>query len=163
MFAIRPTFGKAWNRFSEVNVDVGSVGSLIGGKVQVNISSGIFENACSIRMSYVLNYTGVSIPSDNRYATVTGEDKKRYMYRVNDMMVFLRSKFGEPDLSISMPIQEAFFGLQGIIVFEGSGWRNARGHITLWNGMICSDYCYFIGGSNNGQFVPDNASLWILK
>ncbi|MFC0140532.1 hypothetical protein ACFFJN_10855 [Erwinia mallotivora] len=37
-------------------------------------------------MSYVLNYSGVTVPANNRYATVSGKDNKRYMYRVNDMM-----------------------------------------------------------------------------
>lgn len=54
----RPLFNKAWSLFSEVNVDVKSAGEKIGGKVKFNIENGIFANACPIRMSYVLNYSG---------------------------------------------------------------------------------------------------------
>ncbi len=59
---MRPAFGAARNRFREVNVNVETVGKLLGGKVQHNIEAGIFQNACPIRMSYVLNYCGVPIP-----------------------------------------------------------------------------------------------------
>lgn len=159
----KPMFSAAWNRFSEVNISVESVGKLLGGKVETNISSGIFENACPIRMSYVLNYTGVPIPSNNRYATVSGKDQKRYMYRVNDMIDFLVDTFGKPDLTTPSPQPTAFNGKQGIIVFQGNGWSNARGHVTLWNGNICSDACHFLGSAENGNFVPTMASLWTLK
>ncbi|MFB6324836.1 type VI secretion system amidase effector protein Tae4 [Pantoea deleyi] len=163
MAHLRPQFSAAWNRFSEVNVSVEKVGEILGGKVEANIAARIFENACPIRMSYVLNYTGLPVPANSRYATVTGKDKKRYMFRVNDMMDFLVSAFGQPDLTVKSPKPGSFNGKQGIIVFQGSGWSNARGHVTLWNGNICSDTCHFLGGAENGSFVPDVASLWILK
>lgn len=51
MAIIRPNFIKAWVYFSEINVPVKEVGKKIGGKVQVNIDSGVFQNACPIRMS----------------------------------------------------------------------------------------------------------------
>jgi hypothetical protein len=44
-----------------VNVPVADVGKKIGGNVQKNIDAHIFENACPIRMSYVLNKTGLPI------------------------------------------------------------------------------------------------------
>jgi hypothetical protein len=92
----RPFFGVAWTKFSEVNVPVAQVGKKIGGKVEQNIASGTFQNACPIRMSYVLNYTGVAIPRTG-YAVVSGSDSKWYMYRVNDMMLFLEKTFGAAD------------------------------------------------------------------
>lgn len=75
MSHMRPAFGAAWNRFKEVNVNVEQVGKLLGGKVQHNIDAGIFKNACPIRMSYVLNYCGIPVPSNSKYATVTGSDR----------------------------------------------------------------------------------------
>lgn len=163
MSTFRPSFSAAWNRFSEVNVNVQRVGGIIGGKVELNINAGVFENACPIRMSYVLNYTGLPIPSNSRYATVSGKDKKKYIYRVNDMMDFLVGVLGKPDLTENSPTPTSFNGKQGIILFQGNGWSNARGHVTLWNGNVCSDACHFIGGAENGSFVPTLASLWILK
>ncbi|EPR3505036.1 type VI secretion system amidase effector protein Tae4 [Serratia marcescens] len=159
----KPLFGPAWIRFSEVNVNVKKVGALIGGKVESNIENGIFENACPIRMSYVLNYTGIPIPSNSGYATVSGKDKKWYLYRVNDMILFLEKNFGKPDITVKSPTPAKFSGKKGIMVIQGNGWRNASGHVTLWNGDICSDSCHFMGDPENGSFVPEVASLWILK
>lgn len=163
MSHMRPAFGAAWNRFRETNVDVSSVGRLIGGKVQINIDAGTFANACPIRMSYVLNYCGVPIPSNSKYATVTGKDKKRYIYRVVDMIEFLRATFGKADYTADSPTPGQFSGKQGIIVFSGHGWGDATGHVTLWNGNLCSDDCHFLGSPRNGSFIPTKASLWILK
>ncbi|HDR2453010.1 TPA: type VI secretion system amidase effector protein Tae4 [Enterobacter ludwigii] len=163
MSAMRPAFGAAWNRFKEVNVNVGQVGKLLGGKVQHNIDAGIFKNACPIRMSYVLNYCGIPIPSNSKYATVTGNDKKRYMFRVKDMIAFLPTVLGHADMSVASSTPAQFSGKQGIIIFTGHGWRDATGHVTLWNGNICSDDCHFLGSPGNGSFIPTNATFWSLK
>lgn len=162
MSYIRPAFGAAWNRFQEINVSVRDVGNIIGGKVQHNIDSGFFVNACPIRMSYVLNYCGVPIPGNGKYAVVSGKDKKQYMYRVNDMIEFLQTIFGAADSNVNAPVPGKFTGKQGIIIFSGSGWGNARGHVTLWNGNICSDDCHFVDSPANGPFIPDTAKLWTL-
>lgn len=42
-----------WNHFSDINRSVPQVGKIIGGKVEANIYSNIFRNACALRMSYV--------------------------------------------------------------------------------------------------------------
>lgn len=110
MPSIRPSFSAAWSRFLQVNINVNRVGDLIGGNVGINIKSGIFTNACPIRMSYVLNYTGFLIPSSSRYATVSGKDKKQYIYRVNDMMDFLVRLFGKPDFTEKLPHPNVFSG-----------------------------------------------------
>lgn len=47
-----------------------------------------------------------------------------------------------------------FFGLKGILVF-GVQWSDASGHATLWDGIRCSDHCYFP--------VAMEASIWFLK
>ena len=52
----------------EVKKSVKEVGELIGGKVKLNIDAGTFVNACPIRMSYVLNKTGIVIPRGAGYA-----------------------------------------------------------------------------------------------
>lgn len=53
MAVLRPNFAKAWVFFSEINIPVKDVGKKIGGHVQMNTDSGVFQNACPIRMSYV--------------------------------------------------------------------------------------------------------------
>ena len=59
----RPSFNNAWAAFMAVKIPVAEVGKKIGGNVQRNIEMpvGGFENACPIRMSYVLNNTDFPI------------------------------------------------------------------------------------------------------
>ncbi|HEU0043320.1 type VI secretion system amidase effector protein Tae4 [Sphingomonas sp.] len=157
----RPAFAPAWAKFAEVNVKVAGVGTKIGGKVEHNIVSGTFQNACPIRMSYVLNYTGVPVPSAG-YHVVSGADKKWYMYRVPEMMQFLERSFGKADATHAAPTPQHFAGKKGILVVRGKGWSNAVGHVTLWNGGMCSDSCHLMEDPDNGTFTPDTASLWVL-
>jgi hypothetical protein len=157
----RPSFALCWTKFDEVNVPVAGVGGKIGGKVKENIDSGVFQNACPIRMSYVLNYAGVPIPASG-YNVVSGQDKKWYIYRVNEMMAFLEEKFGAADKSAKTPEPHDFAGLKGLIVVKGHGWSNALGHVTLWNGAGCSDMCHLTNDPDNGGFIPEVAKLWKL-
>ena len=159
----RPAFLKAWKLFKDVKISVKDVGEKIGGKIKANIDSGIFANACSIRMSYVLNHAGVPIPSGAGYAVVSGADNAWYMYRVTEMHKFLSAKWGPPDVTAKQPAIAHFQGKKGILLVMGSGWGNASGHITIWNGAICSDVCHLMGDSENGRFTPIAAYLWVLK
>ena len=163
MALLKPNFMKAWMHFSKINVSVKEVGKKIGGYVAINIDSGVFQNACPIRMSYVLNKCGIFNPKSSKYAVVSGKDKKQYMYRVNDMIPYLETIFGKPDITIKSPKRTNCTGKKGIIVFSRSGWSNARGHVTLWNGNICSDACHFMGSDENGTFIPEKAYLWVLS
>jgi hypothetical protein len=159
----RPSFAQAWNLFARIKVSVKDVGNIIGGKVGANTAAGIFTNACPIRMSYVLNYSGFPIPANQKYAIVSGKDGRQYMYHVNDMMTYLNRAFGAPDITVKSPHLTDFNGKQGILLIQGHGWKDARGHVTLWNGAICSDTCHLTDDPANGSFVPDTASLWILQ
>jgi hypothetical protein len=158
----RPSFSLAWSKFLEVNLPVDQVGNRIGGNVQKNTESGVFQNACPIRMSYVLNSTGVKIPHAG-YAVVSGADKKSYIFRVNDMIRFLEKTFGQPDKIVKSPRPSDFAGFKGLLVIKGHGWTNATGHVTLWNGSICSDTCHMMSDPDNGHFVPDVGYLWVLQ
>ena len=161
----RPLFKSAWAVFMAVRLPVADVGRKIGGAVQKNTDMpvGGFQNACPIRMSYVLNYTGFPIRKSSRYAMVSGADNLQYLYRVNDMMNYLEETFGKADKIVKSPKTSDFAGLQGIIVIKGSGWANARGHVTLWDGAVCSDTCHLMNDPENQGFIPDTASLWVLK
>jgi hypothetical protein len=162
----RPSFKGAWAAFSEVNVPVASVGKKIGGFVQKNIElqgPGRFENACPIRMSYVLNRTGYPIAAGRSFKAVSGADQKQYLYKIEDMMNYLEYRFGKPDKMVKAPKPSDFAGMKGIIVVKGHGWKNAKGHVTLWNGTDCSDTCHLTNDPDNGPFIPETASIWVLK
>jgi hypothetical protein len=157
----RPMFQTMWHSFISVYGDgsVPSVGRKIGGKVQENIELGMidpkagFTNACAIRMSYSLNDSGMPI-SRGKWKTVSGGDKKQYIYRVSDLTRYLHNTFGKPDKIVKNPKPEDFSGLKGIIVF-GVQWSDATGHATLWNRSTYSDHCCFP--------VAAEASIWLLK
>ncbi|OBU10812.1 hypothetical protein AYY17_14955 [Morganella psychrotolerans] len=148
-------FFTIWNNFSKINVSVKDVGRIIGGKVQYNIDQGIFQNACAIRMSYALNYSGITINRSPRWATSSGKDKKWYIFKVADLISFIEANLGKPDITIKSNIDiKSFKDKKGLIVFN-VGWDDATGHATLWNGTGCSDSCYFQQASE--------AMLWELK
>jgi len=157
----RPSFLLAWTHFKKVygKGNIASVGDLIGGKVKQNIDLGIkdpilgFTNACAIRMSYALNNSGVLIER-GVWKTVSGGNKKWYIYRVRDLLKYLKNSFGKPDKIVKKPKANDFKGMKGILVFTVN-WRDATGHVTLWNGNTFSDTCHFP--------VASEASLWVLK
>ncbi|MCK7577749.1 MAG: type VI secretion system amidase effector protein Tae4 [Chromatiales bacterium] len=51
-------------------------------------------------------------------------------------------------------------GKNGAILFEVSGWSDAQGHATLFNGSACYDHCYFNEPGVN--YRTDRASFWSL-
>jgi hypothetical protein len=157
----RPPFLSMWTQFNAIygSGSVVDVGKKIGGKVGQNIELGAkdpvhgFTNACAIRMSFSLNYAGTTV-SRGIWQTVSGADGKWYIYRVSDLLKFLKSTFGKPDKTIKNPKRSDFNGMKGILVF-GVDWNDASGHATLWDGVGCSDHCYFP--------IAQEASIWILK
>jgi hypothetical protein len=149
-----------------IRVSVKEIGKIIGGKVQQNIEMPKrgFKNACPIRMSDVLNKTGFPIRKSSGYEMVSGRDGMWCIYRVPDRMDYPRDTFGAPDKHVNKkPETTDFEGLKGIVVVKGSGWENARGHVTLWDGAKCSDSCHLMHDPDNGSFVPKEASIWVLR
>lgn len=51
-------------------------------------------------------------------------------------------------------------GKKGIILFVVSGWPDATGHATLWNGSACYDHCYF--NEPGARYKTDKANFWSL-
>lgn len=159
--AARPAFATMSSNFSTIYGDgtVPSVGRKIGGKVGDNIALGVkdpkagFTNGCAIRMSYALNYSSSPVPRGT-WSTVSGGDGKWYIFRVRDLIAYLHHAFGKADKTVKSPKPSDFAGMKGILVFNVQ-WRDATGHVTLWNGLTCSDHCYFP--------MASEASLWVLK
>jgi hypothetical protein len=51
-------------------------------------------------------------------------------------------------------------GRKGVILFEVSGWSNAEGHATLFDGRACYDHCYF--NAPEANYRTDRAHFWSL-
>nr|WP_217496994.1 T6SS effector amidase Tae4 family protein [Pseudoduganella umbonata] len=52
-------------------------------------------------------------------------------------------------------------GKKGVILFEVSGWSDAQGHATLFDGRSCYDHCYF--NEPEAKFRTDRANFWRLR
>ncbi|MGH8083938.1 MAG: type VI secretion system amidase effector protein Tae4 [Lysobacter sp.] len=106
-----------------------------------------YANACALRLSRAFNYGGLTITASATGYKVKGGDGKNYLLRVTDMIAFVKANFGAPDTSVEpngRDVSTRFSGKTGILIFDVSGWGNATGHVTLWNGADCGDHCYFI-------------------
>lgn len=163
----RPDFQLSWKIFSLVNVSVNTVGKRIGGKVKQNIDipekeKGKWTNACTIRMSLILNNTGFPI-KPGKYSTVSGKMGGVYIHRVDEMISYLRDIFGEPDIVVNhIPRPNDFSSMKGILIVTGRGGGDANGHVTLWDGSTCADTCHLAGDEKNITFTPLKAALWVL-
>jgi len=114
----------------------------IGGEV-ATLPSG--SNTCALRLSRALNYAGRphEIPAHGgalKLYTLKGSDRLSYLLRVSDMSKYLRHRYGMPTVSVSYSPKETesatpFLGKRGIICWHVTGWDDATGHYTLWNGQ----------------------------
>lgn len=119
-----------------------------------------YANTCAGRMSYALNHSGFTLPkAPSVGGTMKGNDGLNYWLRVSDLIPYLKKKFGKGDVEFVFstlvdPDESKFTqeirdqresevytnvlnkiaNKKGIIVFEVSGWGNASGHFTLWDG-----------------------------
>ncbi len=163
----RPPFSAAWMaslRIYDAKDPGGKIASVIGGNVEKNIRDPEIQqrwtNTCAVRMSYILNVSGTPIPRIPGQ-TVTGGDKHQYFFRVRNLISFLQRKWGNPEIVKYPPYGGgALAGRQGVILFEVSGWADAAGHATLYNGSRCYDHCYFNEPGVN--YRTDRANFWSL-
>lgn len=143
----------------------------IGGLVEVNgnlpLDQGQWTNACTVRLSHMLNKAGHKVPRD-RPRTVSGGNKDQYYYRVADLEAYLVATFGEPDVAIldgngnqfDLPITP------GIVLMDFPN-SSFTGHVTIWNGAGTVD------GANIGGyrvlfwdlpcFIPEGRNKDIAK
>lgn len=163
----RPSFSSMWIASMRIydSVNPGEhVAQVIGGYVAKNINNPDpaqrWSNTCAVRMSYILNQSGEPVP---RIAgkTVSGEDGSQYFFRVRDLIQFLRGRWGMPE-TVQYPPADggALAGKKGVILFEVSGWSDAQGHATLYNGVLCYDHCYF--NESGVNYRTERANFWEL-
>lgn len=165
----RPPFASAWiasGKIYSANDPGARVAQVIGGLVARNINNPNpkerWENTCAVRMSYILNQAGLKIPVTPG-KTVTGGDGRQYFFRVEAVIEFLQKTWGPPDLIAPYPASGSVLGgKQGIILFSVTGWTNAKGHATLWNGHDCYDHCYF-DVPDDPRIHTTRASFWRLS
>lgn len=164
---IRPSFSSAWaasQRIYDTLNPSEKVATVIGGNVAMNINSRDpalrWVNTCAVRMSYILNYSGSLIPRIVG-ETVSGADKRWYFYRVKSLIAYLEQQWGSAE-TVRYPAADGgtLAGRKGLILFEVSGWSDAQGHATLFDGRMCYDHCYFNEPGVNYQ--TERANFWSL-
>ena len=164
----RPSFNAAWaasQRIYDPDNPAAKVAQVIGGYVAKNINNPNpaqrWENTCAVRMSYILGEAGLALPR-TRGKTVSGADKRQYFFRVRDLIAFLTQQWGEAE-AVEYPAAGGgiLAGRQGIILFEVSGWSDAQGHATLFDGLSCYDHCYF--NEPGAKYRTDRANFWALQ
>lgn len=137
--------------------------SEIGGMVEVNgnlpLDQGRWTNACTVRLSHMLNKAGHKVPRSGR-KTVSGANKDQYYYRVTDMEPYLLNTFGAPDVAITDGSANSFDlpSTPGIVLMDFPD-NSFTGHVTVWNGAGTVDGAQ-IGGYrvlfwNLPCFVPE--------
>lgn len=138
-----------------------------------------YANTCATRMSYALNRSGLKLPVAPNGGSLRGDDNLNYWLRVSQLSSKLKTHLGEPDQKISfekiirtseseklrkrLEIARDFISnikeKKGIVVFEVSGWSDATGHFTLWDGR---DLLYVGEGFHND---PTSAEyyFWLYR
>lgn len=143
----RPRYSDLWNAYAEVgHMDSGAVFERVGGEAAAlrKQNPDDYENACALRMSRAFNYGGYKIPSgtifeDKNIYRVSGSDGMPYILRVNQMITYLKYKWGTPDLVMLPGKDKEILNKKGLIIVEVSGWTGASGHAVLWNGENTGD------------------------
>lgn len=164
----RPSFSAAWaasQRIYDPAAPAARVAKVIGGNVEKNINNPDaaqrWDNTCAVRMSYILGQSGLLIPAIQGQ-TVSGADGRKYFFRVRDLIAFLKRQWGAPEV-VKYPVSGGgvLAGKQGLILFEVSGWSDALGHATLFDGKACYDHCYF--NEPEAKYRTDRANFWSLR
>ncbi|HZJ97105.1 MAG TPA: type VI secretion system amidase effector protein Tae4 [Oligella sp.] len=102
-----------------------------------------WKNTCAVRLSYILNESGLKVPAIPG-KTVSGSDGSQYFFRVRDLNEFLILSLGKPEVvSGDVRSPAGLKGRKGIVLFDISGWTDASGHASLFDGNGCYDACYF--------------------
>lgn len=138
---------------------------LIGGLVDYNINKVEekyrWKNTCAVRMSYIINYSGMKIPAVAG-KTVTGADGNNYFFRILDLYNFLKDNLGTPKSYKGASLSALDLkNKKGIILFIVSNQVDARRHITLFDGETCYDKCYFHDPLSNR--IVDYVYFWELE
>lgn len=146
--------------------------SLVGGQVLAMYTSNPskFQNACALRVSRALNYSGVSIPAVSG-KTFKGADNKNYFLISANLYSFMKQTFGAGSIVLTQEdggvngnlFQEKLAGHthRGIYIMQAlyPGKFGALGHATLFDGADAiggHGYYHATGG-------VEKITLWILR
>jgi hypothetical protein len=129
------------------NENAWAVYKLIGGEVFDLHSADPtkYANACALRVSRALNYSGSPIPKVN--GTFKGADGKNYFMSSDKLLEWMKKpeNFGNADIFMKGKVDESKLdGRQGIYIMQPTSPREfgALGHATLYDRFGCLDNCH---------------------
>src|ERR1700743_2456319 len=115
-----------------------------------------YANTCALRMSVALNKSGNDIDTDVKNSkgqamyTEKGGDDKDYALRKSDVKDYMKAEYGKADITTKSTDKDfaakitEIQGQKGVIVFDVTGWSDATGHVTIYDGKgNCGHDCYF--------------------
>lgn len=169
-------FNSAFPKKNGNHMPSSEVYQLVGGQLYSNhlANQPAYSNACAIRVSRALNYSGVVVPNIPGQ-TEKGADNKNYFISAANLNAWMKKVFGNPT--------NHFTGIQGgaqgvnfpallankkgiYIMIPKYPAYFASGHADIWNGISCNSSCYF----NIEQTLPNGNSqgvayinLWQLN
>lgn len=139
---MKPNLQKLWNAFPThaKYPSLKDFYTMLGGAVAKNVNVPGFGpngNTCASRLSVAFNNGGAKITVSNakaaRAETMTASDGSLILFRVFEFRNYLLHTLGKPMIDNVSPYDDSFRGKRGIIAFTVN-WRDASGHIALWNG-----------------------------
>lgn len=165
--ARRPSWADMSRHYPDKNVTTDDLyDNRIGGRFRRLYEHPAYQNTCAVRMSYALNRSGLRMgPAPSSGGGITGGDGYLYWIRVTDLKAHLSRQFKGADEELTLPVipasmtndvpamQEKYkerrrlaqawldtrlAGRNGIVVFNVTGWGDASGHFTLWDGKAKS-------------------------
>ena len=155
---LRPSWRDMIKNYPDSSVDVITLYRTIGNGLieMLQNSPKDWENTCAFRMSKGMNYSGFKLSYNNSKYRAKGSiggvhkgtDKLNYWYRVSELGRYLEDHLGNPEFSetlkkarlgeikegLSKENWDRLRTIKVIIMFKVSGWGNASGHFTLWDG-----------------------------
>jgi len=140
--------------------------NLIGGNVRLMMPNP--PNACALRVSRALNYSGVNIPNIPNH-TFLGGDGKYYFLSSAKLYNFLRKTFGTPTTTLSQTqggpggvnFPSLLSGKKGIYLMQVNTPKlfGALGHASLYTGNSCVPHnCD--QSSNNGCYFDAEGGVY---
>ena len=139
---MKPSFARLWQAFPDHDRyrNMAALYTWLGGAAQRNIEVAGFGpdgNTCAIRMSVAFNHGGAPIVAARvpPKKTLGTADGTRIIWEVAVFRRYLLATLGAPSIDDASPFDDSFRGRHGIIAFSVN-WRDATGHIALWNGAV---------------------------
>lgn len=118
------------NHYKRIDVDNEKASSIAGLKKTV-------ANACAVRLCYAFNHIGGhAIPSKpagvqgNVWAGVKGN----YILGSKGFANYMENAYGAPAKHSSAYHKMNYKDSRGLVFFDVRIWRNANGHVSLWDG-----------------------------